>query len=143
MKDTKVFRVNSPAVVAEAIDGEVVVIHMEQGVYYSLEQSAGWIWEMLEQGFSEAQVVAGIRQAFTDPPPELEEDVNTFLLELMQKELILPAEAVQTQAALPTREEKSSYQKPRLQVFDDMQDLLLADPIHDFDGQPWPGPLQG
>ncbi|WFB37401.1 PqqD family protein [Kiritimatiellota bacterium B12222] len=143
MESLKVFRVNAPDVVAEAIDGEVVVIHMTQGVYYSLEQSAGYLWELIEKGFSAQRMVEGVREAFSDVSSEVEKDIQSFLEELCQRGLILAAESPETEAALPVGEEKGAYQKPKVEVFEDMQDLLLADPIHDFDGQPWPGPAQG
>ena len=43
-------RKNGPAVVSETIDGEVIVIHLERGSYFSLRDTAAELWELVEQG---------------------------------------------------------------------------------------------
>jgi hypothetical protein len=50
MSFRQTFRVNAPAVVSEAFEDEVVIIHLESGAYYSLDQSGAAIWQLLQQG---------------------------------------------------------------------------------------------
>ena len=40
----------APHVIHEAIDGEVIVIHLERGSYFSLRDTAAELWELVEQG---------------------------------------------------------------------------------------------
>ncbi len=42
--------------------------------------------------------------------------------------------------AVSTDESKTPFQIPVLDVYSDMQDLLLLDPIHDVDETGWPTP---
>ena len=51
------FRVNQPAVIAEVIDNEAIVVNLDSGAYYSLRGSACTIWEMLAQQMAVPAVV--------------------------------------------------------------------------------------
>ena len=44
------FRINTPDVSHELVDGEVIVVHSVTGAYYSLNGSAATIWGWLDRG---------------------------------------------------------------------------------------------
>ena len=45
--ESTAFRVNSPTVVSETVDREVVMIHLDTGNYYSLRSTGALIWDAL------------------------------------------------------------------------------------------------
>jgi hypothetical protein len=135
---SQVYHINEPTVVAEAIDGEVVVIHMDLGVYYSLTGTAAYLWQSAAAGRSVSEMTAGLGEAFESCPDDVVSVVSAFLSVLEDKQLLLPGKGERPPVPFAW-DGVQPYADPKLEEFDDMQDLLLADPIHDFDGKPWPG----
>lgn len=60
-------RINTPTVVGQVIDGEAVVINLQNGAYYSLVGSAAAIWEALER---ELPPALHIHSLVLQPMPE-------------------------------------------------------------------------
>ena len=138
-------RVNSPTVVQDTIDGEVVIVNLKNGSYYSLDKVGADIWSLLEHGDPVDRIVEGIAQRYDGTRSEIESAVHSLVMELQKEELVVPASqnrpgapaanpAVQTQAAA----QRPRFVAPTLQKYTDMQDLLLLDPIHDVDEKGWP-----
>src|ERR1700730_13541441 len=48
----KFYRVNRPDVVMESFEGELVLVQMKSGNYYSLQGSAPVIWDLIDRGSS-------------------------------------------------------------------------------------------
>ena len=106
---------NRPHVLDEVFDGEAVLVNLHTGRYYSLDDDATAIWRAL---------VAG------DPLPE-GDGVAAFVHRLADEQLIVH------DGDLP---ERNGDGGPSMQVFTDMEDILLLDPIHnvDYDASGWP-----
>jgi hypothetical protein len=106
---------NRPHVLDEVFDGEAVLVNLQSGRYYALDVAATEIWRA---------VVAG------DPLPA-GDGVAAFLHRLAEEQLIVH------DGALP---ERNGDGGPSMQVFTDMEDILLLDPIHDvdYDAAGWP-----
>lgn len=129
---------NSPEVVSETIDGEAVVVNLAEGIYYSLQDSATDIWELLLSGLALDDVLAHLERRFEAPRATLQSELSRFLGELRQEGLLRerpePATAQPSELAAP-----KPFQPPRLERFTDMQELLALDPIHQVDeARGWP-----
>ena len=140
------FRVNAPAVVSEAFADEIVIIHLEIGAYYSLEQSGAAIWHWLQQGMSLAEISNQVSVDYQLGAEEVAHILPPFIDELTQEQLIVPA-GDQPYNGLPPvlpgyegRLSNAPFTRPLLTKFTDMQDLLLLDPIHEVDSRGWPTP---
>lgn len=135
------YRINTPQVVSQVVDGEAVLIHFDSGRYYSADGSGGEILERVEHGQPVAAIVAALAARFAQAPAAVEPVVRAFIQELVDEELIVPTEAGdETKAAsMPTAPEAAgSYEPPRLRKYTELQDLLRLDPIHDVDEAGWP-----
>jgi hypothetical protein len=67
----------------------------------------------------------------------MEKDLEAFVSLLETHELILPSAREPAKApAVPT--DKRPFKPLKLEVYTDMQDLLLLDPIHDAEEAGWP-----
>jgi Coenzyme PQQ synthesis protein D (PqqD) len=135
------FRVNRPQVICQTIEGEVVVINLHTGSYYSLTGAAAAIWDALEHGAAPAQITNTLSAHFTDCDVGLENIVGEFLDELRGESLIVPAENGEAKAngALNGAQiQREKFIRPALKKFTDMQELLLLDPIHEVDATGWP-----
>jgi hypothetical protein len=49
------FRVNETHMTTSVIDGETIIINLESGLYYSLDQTGAASWELLSSGRSIAE----------------------------------------------------------------------------------------
>ena len=144
--DNQRFRINTPTVTHETIDGEAVIINLESGNYYSLIESGSLIWALLEKGASASEVQNLVQQAYQGNATDIDRSVQELLVQLQQENLIVPvdeATAVDLTEVLPAQnsDEKPSFSAPALNKFSDMKELLLLDPIHDVDDAGWPKPV--
>ena len=142
------FRVNTPTVTHETIDGEAVIINLDSGNYYSLVEVGSFIWGLVEKGASASEVQNLVLQTYQGNGPEVDRGVQELLAELQQENLIVPVDGAgaldvpQLNQELPSNNgyEKPSFNPPLLHKYSDMQELLLLDPIHDVDDAGWPKP---
>jgi hypothetical protein len=139
----RVFRINIPAVVSEIIDGEAIIMNLKSGDYYSTEGVGSLLWHGIEQGQTYRQLLELVKTAFPTVPEDLAPAIDPFIDELITHELIreMPAEsagAVSDQVDLPQVNGAREFRAPILNVYADMKDLLLLDPVHDVDEVGWP-----
>jgi hypothetical protein len=143
----EVFEVNTERVIHETLNGEVIAIDLASGTYYSMRGTAQAIWEGVVAGSSVETIVNGVARAFDVDGPDPRDQIVAFLEDLRDKDLVVRSELVASGDAHPSVEAGSGrarpvYEAPRLETFDDMQDLILLDPIHDVDpGTGWPRPI--
>lgn len=133
------FRVNAPKVTHETIDGEVVIINLDTGCYYSTSGVGATMWGMLDAGMPAADLASAIGRRYTATSQEIESAVETLLSALQTEGLIVPDPT--RESALPTATVTNGslpFKPPTLHKYDDMQDLLLLDPIHDTADEGWP-----
>ena len=115
-------RINAPDIIQETFDDESVIVNLRQGLYYSLNKTALPLWEEIVKGTCLDQLHAGGHEFSADK-------VVGFLKELRAENLIIVEGEDIPEAGSPT---------DFLQKFEDLQDLLLLDPIHDVDERGWP-----
>ena len=140
------FRVNTPTVTHETIDGEAVIINLDTGNYYSLVDAGSFIWSLVDKGASASEIQNQIVQTYQGDAQDIDRGVHELLAQLQQENLIVPvdgaAEALDpAQVAPANNHEKPSFNPPSLNKYSDMQELLLLDPIHDVDDAGWPKPV--
>lgn len=148
MSKSEFYKINSPKVVSETIDGEVVIVNLDKGDYYSLRKTGADIWSGIEQGLTRAKILADAAEKYSGSSEEIDVAINKFIDRLQQETLIVvnqtPAENGDDTAPLSddlkTEEVKAvDFEPPVLEKFTDMEDLLLLDPIHEVDEEAgWP-----
>jgi hypothetical protein len=135
-------RVNSPSVIQENVEGEVIIIHLPSGCYFSLDGIAADVWDGIVQGIDDARILEAISEAWEGEPQRMAEDVRQFIDELTAEELIVAAgganEAAPTGSGERAPGEKRVFSPPILHKYRDMQELLLIDPIHEVEETGWP-----
>jgi hypothetical protein len=124
------YKINEEALSHELIDGEVVIIQFDSGNYYSLSGCAALVWQRLVTPAS----VPDLSALFSETPATAADELSAFVAELVQEGLLSscePAGSTDTAAPVP-------YTKPVLNKYTDMQQLLLADPLHEVQEAGWP-----
>lgn len=135
------FSVKKPDVVHETIDGETVIVNLENGIYYSLRNSGVDIWNLLETGANLDELGEAMISRFDGSPDEIRRAITELLVALQQEGLVKVSSAKlgdgQTDPVQP-KSEKAKFEVPVLEKYSDMQELLLLDPIHEVDEEGWP-----
>lgn len=137
------FQVTGPKIVHEVFDDEVVIINLDTGTYYSVDGVAAEVWSRID-GETVTEIVDDLTNRYGTGEQEVAPFVMRFLDELQSEGLIVPAETLRERTGegrnttAQVRRGNGRFQAPVLRKFDDMQELLLLDPIHDFDDAGWP-----
>lgn len=138
----EIHRIDQPHVMHEMIDNEVVVINLDTGIYYSFDDVAGRIWQLLAgEGRSADDLVAQLSTAYAGDRDLIKAAVARFLDQLRAEQLAVVVEGEPSAPVEPTAAAAGAppFVEPVLQRYTDMEALLLADPIHDVDEEAgWP-----
>jgi Coenzyme PQQ synthesis protein D (PqqD) len=135
------YRVNSPQVINETIDGEAIMINLATGSYYSLDRVGGEVWSLLEASLAVEDIVAELGRRYEATENDIRQGVNDLLQRLLAEELLRPcddAEPVRAFSMEPAPAKRPPFNTPKLEKFTDMQDLILLDPVHEVDSRGWP-----
>jgi Coenzyme PQQ synthesis protein D (PqqD) len=143
------FRVNSPQVINETIEGEAVIINLATGDYYSLGGAGAEIWNAIERTASVEDIVQSLTLGYEADRQVIEQAVWNLIEQLQQHGLVTPVDGIQSHApSQPRAPEAESasripFPTPTLETYTDMQDLILLDPVHEVDERGWPHPAPG
>ncbi len=132
------FGLNSPHVVQEDVDNEVIIVHLVTGSYYSLTGSGAEIWSLILQGHDNTAVIERIAGGASADHQHVATEIERFLGELQAEGLIVPTQDNLRSIAQPDSTPSGHFVSPSLQKYSDMQELLLVDPIHEVETTGWP-----
>ncbi|MFJ8265550.1 lasso peptide biosynthesis PqqD family chaperone [Peribacillus asahii] len=74
------------------MDGEKVMLSIQNGKYYNLGQVGGDIWSLIKDPISVQQIVSSLQSIYDISQKECEEQVISFLEKLQDEGLILAKE---------------------------------------------------
>ncbi len=134
------FHIRSPSVMGEDIDGEVVIMNLATGHYFSTQGTGRLIWLWLAQGDGTALISRRLAARFEAPSDVLAAALEAFIARLLALQLIVEGEPDpgQTEIQVAAAPERLAFTPPELAVYTDMQDMLLLDPMDDVDEVGWP-----
>jgi len=138
MNDTHGYGINDAKVVSETIEGEAIIINLETGTYYSMNESGSIVWDAIRSGTSFASIIDKLAGLYDASKEDITASVRTLIESALSEGIIFEkAEGISVSSEAGTQEKKP-FVIPCIQRYDDMQDMLLADPIHDVDDAGWP-----
>ncbi len=138
---TEKFRINAPGVVHEMIDGEVVIVNLDSGRYYSLDASGAFIWDLLRDSHNFETVYSRVQLFHSDDNDSMKVEIEDFLGQLKTEELIVADDSIELPEGpqvYPSAGMLTPFTKPMLNTYTDMEELLLLDPIHEVSDEGWP-----
>lgn len=133
-------------VVSEEIDGEVVIVNLNNGNYYSLAQSAAVIWAGIQEGMTLEQIRNRLHLRYTGETGVMDQGLTDLIQALEAERLIARQTGSEVESSIQAAEEevlvdhqKEAFLPPVFERFTDMKDLLLLDPVHEAeDDKGWP-----
>jgi hypothetical protein len=126
---TKLLRLNEPPVIADDIDGEIVIMNLERGSYYGLDAMGADIWRMIIAGKTGLHISSRLAAHFDVGIDRVQVDISALIEKAREHDLLVLAEE-------PSPDDASSaeaisapqYSTPDLAIYKDMKDLLAFDP---------------
>ena len=132
-------RINTRYLVHETIDGETILIHLGTGKYYSLDGAGSEVWQWLAAGVAADAVRKMARARYVGDPREVEAGIDGLIGDLLREGLLVEAPPNGSAPPPSLSGEKVPFTVPALQVYTDMQEFMLVDPLHEVDEQAgWP-----
>lgn len=132
------YRIVEKDIAHEIIDGEAIIIHFSTGNYYSLNGIAAEVWGWIEAGATFGEIAG----TFQNVSPEQHQEIEGFLDGLVTEGLLIPSDETVSTARKTDRLPAPAtrpFTAPLFDKYNDMQNLLLSDPIHEVDDQRgWP-----
>jgi hypothetical protein len=122
----------------EAVDGEVIIMDVEEGTYYALGGSASQIWPVLVGGAAFQEILDWAARRFPDASEKTPGAIETFLATLTDEGIISQQEVDPGASLAIPGPAGEPFALPTFDKYTDMQDILTLDPIHDVDDLGWP-----
>lgn len=81
----------SPDAMESVLGEETVLLDLNSGTYFGLDEVGTHVWQGLGDGLTPAEICKRIASEFTEVPDNVEQDIRSFLGELAERKLISPA----------------------------------------------------
>ena len=127
-------------IIYELMDTEGILLDIERGIYYSLNNSGRNIWSLIDTDCTGEEIAKHISNHYRVPQETIQSELEGFINTLRDEGLIEVTNdntSVESKAS-STELNGSVYETPQLDVYTDLQDLLMIDPIHEVDYKGWP-----
>lgn len=123
------FRLNEPAVIADVIDGEVVIMNLEHGSYYGLDEVGADVWRMIMAGKTGTEISEEVAKHFSIGSERVLKDVSALIAKMIEQDLLVLAETSAAPIEPPKAEiTAGQYVQPDIAIYSDMKELLAFDP---------------
>lgn len=127
----------SDRVASEILNGEVVALDQRELSYYSVTGSGAAMWEGLMRGTTVDGLVAALEARY-DAPRDVVAAAVAEMVATLVKDGLLAEVPGDPPPAEPYDGAKAAWSEAKIERFNDLQSLLLLDPIHDVDTAGWP-----
>lgn len=122
---------NDSKMFADVTDGIAIIINSETGIYYGLNGLGTAVYENLMNGVSSEKILAALN-ALNGVPADIDARLNKFIDAMVGYELILKGDASDTEANIDANIAAEDNFEMEVSEYNDAQELLLADPIHEI-----------
>ena len=132
------YKLNEEKMFFDLADGQAVVINFVSGMYYGTTALGSVILERLVNGKTPEKIAAAV-EALPGCPEDFGAQLDAFVAALREKEILVEGEtAVGGDEGIGDAALADGFSLA-LDEFSEVQDLILADPVHDVDvEQGWP-----
>jgi len=125
------YALNDEKMFCDIADGIAIIINSETGIYYGVNAFGTEVLENILSG-TETEAIQTALSELSGAPEDLPARLADFLQILQDKELVKPGPGNTGEPVILNREtaENDSFNL-EIKEYDDAQELLLADPIHE------------
>ena len=124
------YSLNEAKMFSDIADGVAIVINSETGIYYGMNELGTAVFEAIIAGASTENIGAAL-QTIPNAPNDVQSRVDAFVAALQHFEILIPSQPKQAAPSFEEATAISSNFEMTVQEYNDAQELLLADPIHE------------
>lgn len=121
---------NEAKMFSDIADGIAIVINSETGIYYGMNGLGTIVFDNLMSGASTEAVLAALA-ALPGAPDDMESRLNAFVDRLKDFEIVLAGDDGGAEVRLDAATAQEDEFTLMVEEYNDAQELLLADPIHE------------
>ncbi len=131
------YKLNDAKMFYDMAEGQAIVINFTSGMYYGTSSLGSAVLDALLAGTATEDICKALK-ALPGCPADMAEQLKAFIEALLEKEIIVPAETSGAACVIDASSLTDGF-KLTVDEFAEVQDLILADPVHDVDvEQGWP-----
>ncbi len=123
------YQLNEEKMFADITDDMAIIINSETGIYYGMNSLATVVFENIIKGVSQENICAKLKELGAGD--DVKQNLQNLIDAMKEKEILLPAEETDAQAEIDAKIAKDANFVMTLSEYNDAQELLLADPIHE------------
>ena len=132
------YQLNAEKMFFDMADGQAVVINFLSGIYYGSTALGSVVLERLVNGNAPEKIAEAVK-ALPGCPEDFDAQLSAFIAKLREKEILLDGETSPGGGETIGDAALADGFALTLDEFSEVQDLILADPVHDVDvEQGWP-----
>lgn len=124
------YQLNQEKMFADITDGIAIIINSETGIYYGMNTFATNVYENIIAGANIENIKAEIDK-ISNLPIDFDNNFKMFIDAMIEKEILIKTNDNNTQASIDENLAKEDNYILELKEYNDAQELLLADPIHE------------
>ena len=131
---------NLSEIASERFDDGLVIINFLTGRYFAMNRLGEALWDVCAAPTTR-ESMTGVLTCLDGAPDAggIATDLEAFLNTLLENRLLVAAEG----AGVGECTLAGPYEAPSVEVYDELSDLILLDPIHDVnEAVGWPAPLE-
>ncbi|MBQ3641789.1 PqqD family protein [bacterium] len=123
------YKFNENKMFSDIADEVAIIINSETGIYYGMNKLGTTIYENLIKGVSEEKILDKLKTKDRD----FEKNFKEYIRFLIEHEIIIKDNEPNnnTEANIDETTAQEDNYIPMVKEYDDAQELLLADPIHE------------
>ena len=130
------YELNSPEVIFDQFDDEAVIVNLKSGHYFSIPGNSAVIFQLLTSGVSTESIAQAYLPHETINRGKMKEELDAHLATLVHYKILRKAEkAITYEKEIPA----IKFEKLIFEVFHDMEEVIMIDPVHEVDPEEgWP-----
>lgn len=131
--------VNSSHVSFEIFDKEAVVVNFITGKYFGITGSGPDIWRVFENPCTIEQLTGLLKSVYTNITDRQIKNVIAFIDSLVKERLLVTVDKCENISIKLSVDITGEFLEPAIDIYDDLQELIVLDPVHDADPERgWP-----
>lgn len=131
------YKLNDEKMFYDMAEGQAIVINFTSGMYYGTSALGSVVLDAFLAGATKDCVLAALKA--TDGCPEnIEAELDAFIAQLLEKEVVVEAPSSEVSITVDAAALQDGFVMT-LDEFAEVQDLIMADPVHEVDVEMgWP-----
>ena len=126
MKDTDRYQIFNDSIVYRVINKEAVMLNVDNGWYYGLNETGSVIWNYLVKNISIGAIIDDLKDEYNVKEEKLKKDISKLIIKLKKEQLITlaePKKGLDNNRQQTNKKKNKKYSSPKLSVYSEIQKI--------------------